>query len=138
MNFPTLTNNQKLVAGAGLSLATSAVSTALAAAEQAYTTGHTLNVGVLIVVGLTTFGAAFSAALYSYVPGHITTEIAALKDTVADLTAMMHPVPPAAVQPRAITLPSGKQFIPGVPASPGNGAPTPPAQANTTPPPTNG
>jgi hypothetical protein len=141
MNIPTLTNNQKLVAGAVLSLAVSAGSTALTAIEQAYTAQHTLNVGVLIIVGLTTFGSVFGAALYNYVPGHAMAEIAAIRDTVEDVRIALQtgaPIPSGASLP----LTSGTVRIPAIklPPSPidlrpGNGTP-PPTRGNT--PPSNG
>lgn len=84
MNFPPLTQNQKLVLSFLASTAAGAVSAVIAAVVQTYTQ-QGLDVPVLVNVALIAFGAFFGPALYNFVPGHIQQILQAANDTTVML-----------------------------------------------------
>lgn len=84
MNFPPLTQNQKLILSFLASTAAGAVSAVIAAVVQTYTQ-QGLDVPVLVNVALIAFGAFFGPALYNFVPGHIQQILAASNDTAVML-----------------------------------------------------
>jgi hypothetical protein len=83
---PALTSDQKLLLNFLISLLASAATSGMLGMYQYYSANSNINIGTMIIVGMSTFGVSFGHGLYSYVPSHITQEIQALRDTVNDFT----------------------------------------------------
>lgn len=97
-----LTQTQKLILSAILSLLGSAIVSAVVAAYHYTMSGSNPQAGDVLMFALSTFGLLFGRALYDYVPAHAAQTIQALQDTIQELQ-------PGAVKSSTQPLSDGQQ-----------------------------